>query len=192
MDYTNLVDIEEPVCFYAEPSEEIAVVVTAGGSWRHHFVYVDFDGDGFTAAIEEGSNWKPTGDLVSYSFYNNDSSSDESGWNSVGTRVTGNNRNTPSLPSFTAPAAAGTYRMRFKQDWSNIDPQGDADGKFGDFKENGGQIVDVQLIVGDPTAIELVKDENAEAVIFDLSGRKIEKITARGFYIVNGKKVLVK
>ena len=192
LDYTNLVDIEEPVCFYAEPSEEIAVVVTAGGSWRHHFVYVDFDGDGFTAAIEEGSNWKPAGDLVSYSFYNNDSSSDESGWNSVGTSVTGSNRNTPSLPSFTAPAAAGTYRMRFKQDWSSIDPQGDADGKFGDFKENGGQIVDVQLIVGDPTAIELVKDENAEAVIFDLSGRKIEKITARGFYIVNGKKVLVK
>ena len=82
--------------------------------------------------------------------------------------------------------------MRFKQDWSNIDPAGDADGKFDDFKVNGGQIVDVLLVVSSETAIELVKGENGEAVIFDLSGRKIEKITAPGFYIINGKKTLVK
>ena len=191
-DYINLVDIEEPVCFYAEAGEELAVAVTAGGSWRHHFVFVDFEADGFTASIEEGSNWKPAGDLVAYSFYNNDSSSDASGWNSVGDVITEGNRNTPAIPAFTAPAVAGTYRMRFKQDWSNIDPAGDADGKFDDFKANGGQIVDVLLVVSSETAIELVKGENGEAVIFDLSGRKIEKITAPGFYIINGKKTLVK
>ena len=43
--------------------------------------------------------------------------------------------------------------MRFKQDWCNIDPMGDADGKFDDFKQNGGQIVDVTLEVVAPTAI---------------------------------------
>ena len=192
-DYTNLVDIEEPVYFYVEPSETIAVAVTAGGSWRHHYAYVDFDGDGFTASIESGSNWKPAGDLVSYSFYNNDSSNDESGWNSVGTSVNGNNRNTPSLPSFTAPATAGIYRMRFKQDWCNIDPQGDADGKFGDFKANGGQIVDVLLMVGDvDTAIDNIAAEKANAGIYDMTGRKIEKIVAPGIYIIDGKKKFVK
>ena len=192
-DYTNLVDIEEPVYFYVEPSETIAVAVTAGGSWRHHYVYVDFGGDGFTASIESGSNWKPAGDLVSYSFYNNDSSNDNSGWNSVGTSVTENNRNTPSLPSFTAPATAGIYRMRFKQDWCNIDPQGDADGKFGDFKANGGQIVDVLLMVGNvDTAIDNIAAEKANAGIYDMTGRKIEKIVAPGIYIIDGKKKFVK
>ena len=192
-DYTNLVDIEEPVYFYVEPSETIAVAVTAGGSWRHHYVYVDFGGDGFTASIESGSNWKPAGDLVSYSFYNNDSSNDNSGWNSVGTSVTENDRNTPSLPSFTAPATAGIYRMRFKQDWCNIDPQGDADGKFGDFKANGGQIVDVLLMVGNvDTAIDNIAAEKANAGIYDMTGRKIEKIVAPGIYIIDGKKKFVK
>jgi hypothetical protein len=194
MDYVNVASIDEPVTFVAEPGETIEVAVAAGGSWRHHYVFVDFDGDGFTASIEEGSTWKPAGDLVSYSFYNNDAASDENGWNSVGTAISGGNRNTPSLPSFTAPATDGIYRMRFKQDWSNIDPQGDADGKFDDFKQNGGAIVDVLLKVGNPeTGISEVKGENGNVkAIYDLTGRKLEQITAPGVYIVNGKKVLVK
>ena len=81
--------------------------------------------------------------------------------------------------------------MRFKQDWCNIDPQGDADGKFGDFKENGGQIIDVLLTVTNSTGISEVKVEKTEG-IYDLTGRKLEQISAPGVYIVNGKKVLVK
>ena len=42
------------------------------------------------------------------------------------------------------------------------------------------------------TAIENVEVENASNVIYDLTGRKVEAITAPGIYIVNGKKVLVK
>ncbi len=191
-DYVNLVDVETPVTFAAEPGETIQVTVTADGSWRHHFVYVDYDNDGFTASIEEGSTWKPAGDLVSYSFYNNDAASDESGWNSVGTTITGGDRNSPTLPEFTAPAEAGIYRMRFKQDWSNIDPQGDADGKFDDFKANRGAIIDVLLVVGNPTGINGVSADNAVKGIYDLTGRKLEKVTAPGVYIVNGKKQIVK
>ena len=83
--------------------------------------------------------------------------------------------------------------LRIKQDWCNIDPAGDADGKFDDFKANGGQIIDVTLEVIDPTGIESVESENVNVKgIFDLQGRKIEQITAPGLYIVNGKKVLVK
>jgi hypothetical protein len=97
------------------------------------------------------------------------------------------------LPAFTAPGQAGTYRLRFKQDWCNIDPQGDADGKYGDFKQNGGQIIDLYLNVTEATGVEEVKTENGEVkAVYDLTGRKLETITAPGVYIVNGKKVLVK
>ena len=43
------------------------------------------------------------------------------------------------------------------------------------------------------TGVEEVKAENGEAkTIYDLTGRRVEAITAPGIYIVNGKKVLVK
>ena len=42
------------------------------------------------------------------------------------------------------------------------------------------------------TAIENVVVENEVKAIFDLTGRKVEEITAPGIYIINGKKVLVK
>ena len=42
------------------------------------------------------------------------------------------------------------------------------------------------------TAIENVEVENTVKVIYDLTGRRVEAITAPGIYIVNGKKVLVK
>ncbi|MBO5864959.1 MAG: hypothetical protein J6Q73_02775 [Bacteroidaceae bacterium] len=193
LDYVNLVKIEEPVCFVAAPGETVTATVDAAGSWVHFYVYVDKEGDGFTASIAEGSNYAPAGDLVAYSFYNNNSSSDDSGWNSVGTTITGGDRNKPSIPAFTAPSESGTYRLRFKQDWCSIDPQGDADGKFGDFKQNGGQIFDLFLVVSNTTGVEEVKTENVNVkAIFDLTGRKLEQITTPGIYIVNGKKTFVK
>lgn len=42
------------------------------------------------------------------------------------------------------------------------------------------------------TAIENVEVENTVKAIYDLTGRRVEAITAAGIYIVNGKKVLVK
>ena len=189
-DYTDATAV---AVFQVEAGEELTILFDKAGEWIHQFVFIDFDGDGFTASIAEGSEWAPAEDLVAYSFYNNDSSSDESGWNSKGTVITGNNRSTPAVPAFKAPDAAGTYRMRVKQDWCNIDPAGDADGKFGDFKANGGQIIDVLLEVVASTGIEELEGENVNVKgIFDLQGRKIEQITAPGLYIVNGKKVLVK
>ena len=188
-DYTDATAV---AVFTVAPGEDVQVSFNKVGEWIHQYIFVDFDADGFTASIAEGSNWEPAGDLVAYSFYNNDGSSDESGWNSVGTVITGNNRNTPSMPSFKAPEAVGEYRMRIKQDWSNIDPMGDSDGKFGDFKANGGQIIDVILSVTVPEGIENVVTEAAAETIYDLTGRKIETITKAGIYIVNGKKVLVK
>ena len=42
------------------------------------------------------------------------------------------------------------------------------------------------------TAVEEVEVENAETIIYDLAGRRIEKITQAGIYIIGGNKVLVK
>ena len=192
LDYVVLINKEEPVNFVVAAGEEVTPTINAAGSWVHFAVYVDYDADGFTAGIKEGSNWEPTGDLVSYSFYNNGADSDERGWNSVGEEITGGNRNKPSLPSFKAPEKEGTYRIRFKQDWCNIDPMGDADGKFGDFKENGGTIIDALLVVTATEGIDEVNAAAEENAIYDLTGRKLQRVSAPGLYIVNGKKELVK
>ena len=42
------------------------------------------------------------------------------------------------------------------------------------------------------TGVESVVVENGVKTIFDITGRRVEEITAPGIYIVNGKKVLVK
>ena len=48
---------------------------------------------------------------------------------------------------------------------------------------------EIKFIVSTPTEIENVIVDG-DAVIYDLSGRRVEKITERGIYIVNGKKVI--
>ena len=185
------VDATETVTFTVVAGSTLKAAVEHKGEWVHHSVYIDFEGDGFTSGLEEGSEWKPAGDLVAYSFYNNGGEGDAYGWNSVGQSITGDNRNNPEIPEFTAPTEPGLYRIRFVQDWCSINPNGDSDGKFGDFMGNGGQIIDVMLEVTVADGISEVVTE-ATKTIYDLTGRKIETITKPGIYIVGGKKVLVK
>ena len=45
---------------------------------------------------------------------------------------------------------------------------------------------------GGTTAIEEVETEAAETVIYDLTGRRVNKITKAGVYVVGGRKILVK
>ena len=42
------------------------------------------------------------------------------------------------------------------------------------------------------TAVEKIEVATGEQVIYDLLGRRIEKISGAGIYIVNGKKVVIK
>ncbi len=178
----------------AAPGEQVSVELVTEGSWINHYLYIDFGADGFAASIADGSDYQPAGDLVSYSFYNNGGDSDERGWNSDGTVISGDDRANPVLPVFSAPAETGTYRMRIKQDWCSIDPMGDSDSNFGGtFSNYGGQIIDVNFVVSAETGIGEVDTENSKVEgIYDLQGRKVEQITAPGLYIVNGKKILVK
>lgn len=190
---SEYLDLTETLEFKAAPGEEVSVAFETEGSWVNHYIYIDYNYDGFTASIENNSDWKPAEDLVSYSFYNNGGSSDERGWNSVGLAISGDDRSYPSLPAFTVPEEPGVYRMRIKQDWCSIDPDGDNNSNFGGtFSNYGGQIIDVVLNVTDGTGVEDVEVGDGKKVIYDLQGRKLSDIVKSGIYIINGKKVLVK
>ena len=190
---SEYLDLTESFVFTVAPGEQVSVEIVTEGSWVNHYVYIDYDKNGFAASIEGNSNWKPTGDLVAYSFYNNGGNSDASGWNSEGQMISGDDRSYPVLPSFAVPAKTGYYRLRIKQDWCSIDPAGDSDMNFGGtFSNYGGQIIDVMLNVTDGTGVEEVETDGGDKVIYDISGRKLSEITRPGLYIVNGKKVIVK
>ena len=61
------------------------------------------------------------------------------------------------------------------------------------YGEVGKLIYLTSLTVTNTTAIDEVKGENGKVkAIYDLTGRRIDAITAPGIYIVNGKKTLVK
>ena len=50
--------------------------------------------------------------------------------------------------------------------------------------------LDIAVETETPTAIENVEITNAKEEIFDITGRKVNAITTRGIYIINGKKVI--
>lgn len=123
-----------------EPGETLTPENTPAQSWMHGYVYLDEDNNGFTAGV---NGKDPTGDLLSYSFYNNYS------YNGATGVATGTSDNTKTYaPPFKAPEKMGLYRLRFKTDWNSIDPAGDSD-----LNSNGGYILDVTLSVGDKNQV---------------------------------------
>lgn len=68
-----------------------------------------------------------------------------------------------------------------------------ANGAYGQGIEEGGCLDILFQVAEVETGIDEVKDENGNVkTIFDLTGRRVESISAPGIYIVNGKKLLVK
>ena len=120
--------------------------------WLHGYVYIDYENDGFTASVK---GFQPEEDLVSYSFYGGENN-ESVGFDSQGTSLSGEARNVLNVPSFSAPAIPGYYRMRIKTDWNSIDPKGDGNSNFGGtIKDVNGSITDVVLHVCDDVDTEV-------------------------------------
>ena len=127
-DYRFTVRVEEDI--------NISVTINTSNPWMHSYVYIDKDNNGFTATLDS-NGYTPIGDLVSYSAYTTGSQYK----NSVGTIVL-DNPTLNGIPQFKAPTTPGTYRMRYKMDWNDINPNGDES-----FVSNCGFIVDFMLEV---------------------------------------------
>ena len=178
--------------FTVTPGAEVTPAIGYVGEWMHGYVYVDLNNDKQFSFNADSDDQTGT-EVVSYSFYS--ASNGSTGLNSKGETVS-NNCNVNPLPSFTAPAEEGTYRIRFKVDWNSIDAGGCV-VSGNNILNNGGGIYDATLVVKDVTnGIDSINAEAANAELFTVDGVKISKLQ-KGLNIVRTadgkvKKVVIK
>ena len=175
--------------FTVEAGSEVTPSIGYVGEWMHGYVYIDLDNDKQFSFNADGADQTGT-EVVSYSYYKDQNSKGESA---------SSNCNVNPMPSFTAPTTPGTYRIRFKVDWDNIDAGGSvASGNY--ILNNGGGIYDATLEVVEPVVdgISTINAEvaNGEAQLYTVDGVQIAKLQ-KGLNIVRSadgkvKKVLVK
>ena len=173
---------------------KLTTTFNLSGTWMHGYVYIDLENDK-QFSFNEGSTTQTGTDLLTFSFYSGSFSSDNAGYNSLGTYITGDSRNVLNPPTFTAPTTAGDYRIRFKVDWNSVDAggqkalDGTCTGQNG-ILANGGYIVDAILsVVGDNTGI-LNNELQGTSRLYDLSGRRLHNAPQHGVFIQNGRKVV--
>ena len=175
--------------FTVEAGSEVTPSIGYVGEWMHGYVYIDLDNNKQFSFNADGADQTGT-EVVSYSYYKNQNSKGE---------AVESNCNVNPMPAFTAPTTPGTYRIRFKVDWDNIDAGGSvASGNY--ILNNGGGIYDATLEVVEPVVdgISTINAEvaNGEAQLFTVDGVQIAKLE-KGLNIVRSadgkvKKVLVK
>ena len=175
--------------FTVEAGSEVTPSIGYVGEWMHGYVYIDLNNDKQFSFNADGADQTGT-EVVSYSYYMDQNSKGESA---------SSNCNVNPMPAFTAPTTPGTYRIRFKVDWDNIDAGGSvASGNY--ILNNGGGIYDATLEVVEPVTdgISTINAEvaNGEAQLFTVDGVQISKLQ-KGLNIVRSadgkvKKVLVK
>ena len=175
--------------FTVEAGSEVTPSIGYVGEWMHGYVYIDLNNDKQFSFNADGADQTGT-EVVSYSYYMDQNSKGESA---------SSNCNVNPMPAFTAPTTPGTYRIRFKVDWDNIDAGGSvASGNY--ILNNGGGIYDATLEVVEPVTdgISTINAEvaNGEAQLFTVDGVQIAKLQ-KGLNIVRSadgkvKKVLVK
>lgn len=196
--YNNLTTSDKNL-IECDAAEELTVTFTYNGTWMHGYVYIDENNDKLFSFNDGQVDQKGT-EVKSFSFYSGSFTNDQSGYNSVGTHLTGNARNVLNGPAFEAPVVAGDYRIRFKVDWNSIDAGGQmaADGTCtgtNGILANGGYIVDATLRVKGATGIEQVKSEKVVPV-YNIAGVKVSdsanKQLPKGVYVIGNKKVFVK
>ena len=178
--------------FTVTPGAEVTPAIGYVGEWMHGYVYVDLNNDKQFSFNADSDDQTGT-EVVSYSFYS--ASNGSTGLNSKGETVS-NNCNVNPLPSFTAPAEEGTYRIRFKVDWNSVDAGGCV-VSGNNILNNGGGIYDATFVVKDVTnGIDSINAEAANAELFTVDGVKISKLQ-KGLNIVRTadgkvKKVVIK
>ena len=175
--------------FTVEAGSEVTPSIGYVGEWMHGYVYIDLDNNKQFSFNADGADQTGT-EVVSYSYYKNQNSKGE---------AVENNCNVNPMPAFTAPTTPGTYRIRFKVDWDNIDAGGSV-ATGNSILNNGGGIYDATLEVVEPVVdgISTINAEvaNGEAQLFTVDGVQIAKLQ-KGLNIVRTadgkvKKVLVK
>ena len=175
--------------FTVEAGSEVTPSIGYVGEWMHGYVYIDLDNNKQFSFNADGADQTGT-EVVSYSYYKDQNSKGESA---------SSNCNVNPMPSFTAPTTPGTYRIRFKVDWDNIDAGGSV-LSTNHILNNGGGIYDATLEVVEPVVdgISTINAEvaNGEAQLFTVDGVQIAKLQ-KGLNIVRtadgkAKKVLVK
>ena len=134
--------------FLAKPGETLNPGVQYKGIWMHSYVYLDLNNNGrFEPKVEGGQIVPNAGnELLAYSFLGGED--ENSGFNSAGTEISGNGRNTLVMPEFTLPSNLqhGFYRMRYKVDWNSADAGGSIENN-NHILNNGGGAIDVRLNV---------------------------------------------
>ena len=175
--------------FTVEAGSEVTPSIGYVGEWMHGYVYIDLDNNKQFSFNADGADQTGT-EVVSYSYYKDQNSKGE---------AASNNCNVNPMPAFTAPTTPGTYRIRFKVDWDNIDAGGSV-LSTNHILNNGGGIYDATLEVVEPVVdgISTINAEvaNGEAQLFTVDGVQIAKLQ-KGLNIVRSadgkvKKVLVK
>ena len=173
--------------FTVEAGSEVTPSIGYVGEWMHGYVYIDLNNDKQFSFNADGADQTGT-EVVSYSYYKDQNSKGETVESSC---------NVNPMPAFTAPTEPGTYRIRFKVDWDNIDAGGSVvTGNH--ILNNGGGIYDATLEVVAPVVdgISTIEAEAAGAQLFTVDGVQIAKLQ-KGLNIVRSadgkvKKVLVK
>ena len=175
--------------FTVEAGSEVTPSIGYVGECMHGYVYIDLNNDKQFSFNADGADQTGT-EVVSYSYYKDQNSKGE---------AASSNCNVNPMPAFTAPTEPGTYRIRFKVDWDNIDAGGSAvSGNH--ILNNGGGIYDATLEVVTPVVDGIstinVEAANGEAQLFTIDGVKLNKLQ-KGLNIVRTadgkvKKVLVK
>ena len=175
--------------FTVEAGSEVTPSIGYVGEWMHGYVYIDLDNNKQFSFNADGADQTGT-EVVSYSYYKDQNSKGE---------TASSNCNVNPMPAFTAPTTPGTYRIRFKVDWDNIDAGGSV-ATGNSILNNGGGIYDATLEVVEPVVdgISTINAEvaNGEAQLFTVDGVQIAKLQ-KGLNIVRSadgkvKKVLVK
>ena len=136
--------------FTVDAGAEVTPSIGYVGEWMHGYVYIDLDNNKQFSFNADGADQTGT-EVVSYSYYKDKNSKGEAVASSC---------NVNPMPAFTAPTTPGTYRIRFKVDWDNIDAGGSV-LTTNHILSNGGGIWDATLEVVAAEPEVTVKEEKS-------------------------------